>query len=75
MGATNDSTVVVLDRKYDATRLWWLLQYFGHTQARVLDGGMQRWLREGRPTTLEQVDFSLCSRAANSAGGRDVACA
>ena len=32
-----------------AARLWWLLRYFGHERASVLDGGMARWLAEGRP--------------------------
>ena len=32
-----------------ATRLWWLLHEFGHDNAAVLDGGWQKWQREGRP--------------------------
>lgn len=32
-----------------ATRLWWLLREFGHDNAAVLDGGWQKWQREGRP--------------------------
>jgi thiosulfate/3-mercaptopyruvate sulfurtransferase len=32
-----------------AARLWWLLRYFGHERASVLDGGMARWVAEGRP--------------------------
>src|SRR5262245_63275342 len=32
-----------------AARLWWLLRYFGHERASVLDGGMARWAAEGRP--------------------------
>jgi thiosulfate/3-mercaptopyruvate sulfurtransferase len=53
LGIHNDSVIVVIDHKYDATRLWWLFRYFGHDSraVRVLDGGMQRWLREGLPTT------------------------
>ena len=31
-----------------AARLWWLLRYFGHEHASVLDGGMTRWVSEGR---------------------------
>ena len=31
-----------------AARLWWLLRYFGHERASVLDGGMARWVAEGR---------------------------
>lgn len=32
-----------------AARLWWLLRYFGHQRVSVLDGGITRWLAEGRP--------------------------
>ena len=32
-----------------ATRLWWLLYEFGHDKAAVLNGGWQKWHREGRP--------------------------
>jgi thiosulfate/3-mercaptopyruvate sulfurtransferase len=32
-----------------ATRLWWLLRYFGFDAVSVLDGGLTAWRREGRP--------------------------
>jgi thiosulfate/3-mercaptopyruvate sulfurtransferase len=32
-----------------ATRLWWMLRVFGHDRVSVLDGGFQKWQREGRP--------------------------
>jgi thiosulfate/3-mercaptopyruvate sulfurtransferase len=32
-----------------ATRMWWLLRVFGHDNAAVLNGGWQKWAREGRP--------------------------
>ena len=32
-----------------ATRVWWLLRVFGFDNAAVLDGGWQKWGREGRP--------------------------
>lgn len=34
-----------------ATRLWWALKYHGHDAVSVLDGGWNRWVEEGRPTT------------------------
>jgi thiosulfate/3-mercaptopyruvate sulfurtransferase len=50
-----DGTIVVA---YDdhpasqfATRLWWVLRYYGHDAVRVLDGGWPRWQAEGRPVT------------------------
>lgn len=32
-----------------ATRLWWLLRYFGHDAVSVLDGGLQAWKAAGLP--------------------------
>lgn len=32
-----------------ACRLWWLLRYFGFDEVRLLDGGLQSWLRAGYP--------------------------
>jgi thiosulfate/3-mercaptopyruvate sulfurtransferase len=36
-----------------ASRLWWLLHWLGHDRAAVLDGGVDKWLAEGRPLTAE----------------------
>ena len=35
-----------------ATRVWWLLRVFGFDDAAVLDGGWQKWSREGRPIEM-----------------------
>jgi thiosulfate/3-mercaptopyruvate sulfurtransferase len=35
-----------------ATRMWWLLRVFGHDNAAVLNGGWQKWSREGRPSEV-----------------------
>jgi thiosulfate/3-mercaptopyruvate sulfurtransferase len=32
-----------------ATRLWWLLRYYGHGNVRVLNGGWPKWIGESRP--------------------------
>jgi thiosulfate/3-mercaptopyruvate sulfurtransferase len=52
MGVGNASRVVFYDQKglASAARGWWLMGLFGHDQAAVLDGGLPKWLREGRPT-------------------------
>jgi thiosulfate/3-mercaptopyruvate sulfurtransferase len=36
-----------------ATRLWWLLRYFGFDDVRVLDGGLPAWLRAGYPVSSQ----------------------
>lgn len=46
-----DETLVVAyaDTDYSgAARLWWALHYYGHEGVAVLDGGLDRWLAEGR---------------------------
>ena len=52
MGVANTSEVVFYDQKGIASsaRGWWLMGLFGHDRAAVLDGGLPKWLREGRPT-------------------------
>ena len=32
-----------------ASRLWWLLRWLGHDRVAVLDGGLDKWIAEGRP--------------------------
>jgi thiosulfate/3-mercaptopyruvate sulfurtransferase len=34
-----------------ATRLWWALNYYGHDQVVILNGGLPRWQREHLPMT------------------------
>jgi thiosulfate/3-mercaptopyruvate sulfurtransferase len=36
-----------------AARLWWLLRHFGHPRVSVLDGGIARWVAEGRPLSTD----------------------
>jgi thiosulfate/3-mercaptopyruvate sulfurtransferase len=38
-----------------ATRLWWILNYYGHTNAAVLDGGWVKWTLEQRATSKDVV--------------------
>lgn len=51
LGIGNDCTVVVYDDRGGtwAARLWWALRYYGHDDAKVLDGGITKWVQEDRP--------------------------
>ena len=51
MGVSNADRIVFYDQKglASAARGWWLMGLFGHDQAAVLDGGLPKWVREGRP--------------------------
>jgi thiosulfate/3-mercaptopyruvate sulfurtransferase len=44
-----------------AARLWWMLRWAGHEQVAVLDGGLAKWQREGRPVTAEVPAFEAAS--------------
>ena len=53
-GITRDTTVVFYgDRNnWYATYAYWLFKYFGHRDARVMNGGRAKWEAEGRPMSL-----------------------
>src|SRR5215218_3650935 len=57
LGTGNDDMVVIYDSGgwVAAPRAWWMFLSFGHRNVRVLDGGLKKWLREGRPTHSGQV--------------------
>lgn len=51
LGVSNDLKVVVYDAAglFSAPRLWWMLRIFGHEHVAILDGGLPKWMAEGRP--------------------------
>lgn len=57
-GISNETTVVAYG-SYPGTGAWifWLLKLFGHNDLRVLNGGHQKWMSEGRPVTAELANF------------------
>ena len=57
-GVSNDTRVVTYSTAnvWWASRLWWLLREFGHDNAAVLNGGWQKWQREGRAVATGPAD-------------------
>lgn len=55
LGINADSHVVIYDDMggLEAGRLFWELERSGHAQASVLDGGLVKWVLEGRPVVAE----------------------
>lgn len=68
-GIKRDSTVVIYG---DASNWWasyalWVFKLFGHEDVRLLDGGREKWIAEGRPVTKETpvidvTDYPVISR-------------
>ncbi|WP_269713471.1 3-mercaptopyruvate sulfurtransferase [Caulobacter sp. NIBR2454] len=50
MGLGDGSTIVVYDGGgFRAARTWWAFRAMGHENVFVLDGGLAKWIAEGRP--------------------------
>jgi len=54
-GIAPDTTIVFYGDKSNwwAAYALWVCTLFGHQDVRLLDGGRQRWIEEGRPLTTE----------------------
>lgn len=51
LGIGDGNRIIVYDNSplHTAARAWWMLKAFGARQVAILDGGMQKWMAEGRP--------------------------
>ncbi len=54
-GISNNTTVVLYGDKNNwwATYAFWVFQLFGHTNAKIMDGGRLKWEKEGKTLTRE----------------------
>ena len=82
-GVSDGSAVVVYDgsgANLSAARVWWTFRHFGLDAVAVLDGGLKRWVAEGRATesgrpvrTLEApAPFTPAPRPHLIRGAKDV---
>jgi thiosulfate/3-mercaptopyruvate sulfurtransferase len=57
LGIGDDTLVVTYDngQSLTAARLWWALNYYGHDNVKVLDGGWRRWVSEGRRVSFDRA--------------------
>jgi thiosulfate/3-mercaptopyruvate sulfurtransferase len=65
-GIDRNSRVVLYDDQggFHAARLFWMLEYFGHRRVGILNGGLPRWIADGRRLsresgTMQRADFAL----------------
>jgi thiosulfate/3-mercaptopyruvate sulfurtransferase len=63
-GLNKDDTVVIVSKGESnadmtmATRLYWQLKFYGHDNMAILDGGMAKWLQEGKKFSSEPAKTS-----------------
>ncbi len=60
LGLGDGVRIVVYDQRgiFSAPRVWWTFRLFGHEDVAVLDGGLPKWLAEGRPVEDGPADPS-----------------
>jgi len=65
-GISRDTTVVFYGDKNNwwATYAYWVFQLFGHTNAKVMDGGRLKWEKEGRELTRDVPTYPATNYAA-----------
>jgi thiosulfate/3-mercaptopyruvate sulfurtransferase len=53
LGISNRTRVIAYDERGGiyAARLWWILNYYGHANVALLDGGWVKWTKDGRATS------------------------
>ena len=56
-GIDNNTLVVVYDGGEGplASAVWFALDFFGHKNVKVLNGGFRKWVKEGRPVTQDAL--------------------
>lgn len=59
-GISRDTTVVLYGDKSNwwAAYALWVFTLFGHEDVRLLDGGRDKWIAEGRPLTTDRPDVA-----------------
>ncbi|GBD14611.1 Putative thiosulfate sulfurtransferase [bacterium HR25] len=62
-GISNDTTVVLYgdNNNWFATYAFWLLKYYGHEDARIMNGGRKKWIDEGRPLSTDVPSYPRTS--------------
>jgi thiosulfate/3-mercaptopyruvate sulfurtransferase len=59
-GISNDHTIVLYgDRNnWFAAYTYWYLKYYGHHNAKLMNGPREKWISEGRPTSSDVPSYS-----------------
>jgi thiosulfate/3-mercaptopyruvate sulfurtransferase len=60
LGISNKTRVIAYDERGGiyAARLWWILNYFGHSNVALLNGGWTKWTLEERPVNAADPEIA-----------------
>jgi len=73
-GIANNTTVVFYGDKNNwwACYAFWVFQLFGHNNAKVMDGGRLKWIKENRQITKETPNYPQTKYEAPKRNDRDI---
>lgn len=59
LGIANETTVIFYGDKSNwfACYAFWVFEYYGHQNLRIMNGGRAKWEKEGRPLTREKPSY------------------
>ena len=67
-GISNDTTVVLYgdNNNWFATYAFWQMRMYGHGDLKIMDGGRQKWIDEGREVTTDATSVEATSYSASN---------
>jgi thiosulfate/3-mercaptopyruvate sulfurtransferase len=67
LGISNDTTLILYGDKNNwfAAYAYWYVKTYGHADVRIVDGGRQKWIDEGRELTTDTPSPSAATYNAN----------
>ena len=67
-GISNDTTVVLYgdNNNWFATYAFWQMRMYGHGDLKIMDGGRQKWIDEGREVTTDAPSVQAASYTASN---------
>jgi len=73
-GISNDTTLIFYGDKNNwwATYAFWVFQLYGHTKARIVDGGRLKWIAEGRELSKEVPQYPRGSYKAPERNDKEI---
>ena len=66
-GIGNDTTVILYgdNNNWFAAYAFWQLEYFGHKNLKLMNGGRKKWLEEKRPLSTDAANYARASYKAS----------
>jgi thiosulfate/3-mercaptopyruvate sulfurtransferase len=66
-GISNDTTVILYgdNNNWFAAYAFWQLEYYGHKNLKLMNGGRKKWLEEKRPLTTDVPNYAKTSYRAS----------